>query len=146
MLSVTDPIRSAVVPAAVQSPVRTDIPSGGRTEEAVPVSARPRVDRYVPSDPTELSGLYRPGTGEDGGREIRFDDPESRSESATYDTDEVDREIERLKERIGQLQERIRTEKDPERAERLEKELARAEAELSRKDNDSYRRAHADRS
>ncbi len=62
----------------------------------------------------------------------------------TGNTDEVDREIEKLKEKKQQLEQQIRMAvEDEEKVRDLEKELAQVENELSQKDNDAYRRQHA---
>lgn len=62
----------------------------------------------------------------------------------TANTDEVDREIKKLKEKKQQLEQQIRmAAEDEEKVRDLEKELAQVESELSQKDNDAYRRQHA---
>ncbi len=64
-------------------------------------------------------------------------------ERTTTDTDEVDREIKRAKEKASQLQQQVdHAPEGPER-DRLEKQLRQAENEVQLKDNDTYRRQHA---
>ena len=58
------------------------------------------------------------------------------------DTDKVDREIEKLKEKKARLEQEIRTAEDDQKK-RLEQELRQVEAELAQKDNDNYRRQNA---
>lgn len=78
--------------------------------------------------------------------EAKADDKVSRdskkSESTTTDTDKVDREIEKLKEKKVRLEQEIRTAEDDQKK-RFEQELHQVEAELAQKDNDNYRRQNA---
>ena len=58
-------------------------------------------------------------------------------------TDKVDREIEKLKERKKELEQQIRAAAgDEQKVQALEKELAQVENELRQKDNDAYRKQH----
>ena len=115
------------------------------------------VDEYIPSDP--VKGLYRPGKDSDGNPKIDYIDPKKdvspeakaddkvstdpkKSESTTTDTDKVDREIEKLKEKKARLEQEIRTAEEDQKK-RLEQELHQVEAELVQKDNDNYRRQNA---
>ena len=97
-------------------------------------------DEYISSEKSDVtpSGLYRVGQDEDGNKKIFFDKPEK--EKCTADTDKVDQEIRKLKEKRQQLMQQIKAAKDDETARKLEKELAQVENELSQKDNDAYRR------
>lgn len=115
-------------------------------------------DEYIPSDP--VKGIYRPGKDADGNPKIDYIDPKKdvspgakagdevsssdpkKSESTTTDTDKVDREIEKLKEKKARLEQEIRTAEDDQKK-RLEQELRQVEAELAQKDNDNYRRQNA---
>lgn len=69
---------------------------------------------------------------------------EKGGERMTCDTDQVDGEIQDLKEQVESLEKQAGEARDPAEAERLEKELRAAEARLQAKDNDAYRRQHAD--
>ena len=85
-----------------------------------------------------------------------FDDPERAEKGAegperkngggeercAGSTDEVDREIERLKKKKEDLERRLSTETDEARIKDLERRLAQTERELREKDNDAYRRRH----
>lgn len=66
----------------------------------------------------------------------------AKTERCVGNTDQVDREIEKLKKKKEQLKQQINTCEDPEKAEKLKKELALVENELRQKDNDGYRRSH----
>ena len=122
----------------------------------------------------EPVGLYRIGQDENGGRKIFFEDPdkadradgkeEPKAEKAdgkkpkvdgdsqgkpaevcVGNTDKVDREIEKLKEKKRELEQQIRSASGDERKIReLEKKLAQVEQELSQKDNDTYRKQHSE--
>ena len=122
----------------------------------------------------EPVGLDRIGQDENGGRKIFFDDPdkadradgkeEPKAEKADGkkpkvdgdsqgkpaevcigNTDKVDREIEKLKEKKRELEQQIRSASGDERKiQELEKKLAQVEQELSQKDNDTYRKQHSE--
>ncbi len=64
-------------------------------------------------------------------------------EKCTGNTDGIDKEIERLKEKRQQLKQQIQSASgDEQKMENLERKLAQVESELSQKDNDAYRRQH----
>lgn len=123
-------------------------------------------DEYIPSENDEPIGLYRVSEDEDGNPKIDFDQkpepssqkaddgkspekaenkpsPKDKSESCTCNTDKVDSELRRLREKREQLEQKLRT-AEGENAERLEKQLKSIESELALKDNDNYRRQQAE--
>lgn len=119
-------------------------------------------DEYVPSEKDEPIGLYSMEQDENGGHGIRFDDPnksdssdksdksaekpeseKSKSEECTCNTDKVDRELKRLREKVERLEQQLRSASDEEAA-KLQKQLAGVRSELAQKDNDSYRRSQAE--
>lgn len=146
-------------------------------------------DEYISSEKSgkKPTGLYRVGQDENGNRKIFFDDPradhadgkDDRSgegedgkgpkvsgdnqgkpaEKCVTNTDKVDREIKRLKEKKQQLEQQIQSASGDEapfghpsmpsgnnkenKIRELEKKLAQVENELSQKDNDTYRRQNA---
>lgn len=65
------------------------------------------------------------------------------AETCTCSTDKVDREIEKLKKKQAELQKQLNAETDETKIRNLERELAQVESELRQKDNDTYRRQHA---
>ncbi|MBR1816957.1 MAG: hypothetical protein IJ763_09690 [Lachnospiraceae bacterium] len=69
--------------------------------------------------------------------------PDNSEEKTTMDTDRVDKEIERLKEKKAQLEQRLHSEKDERKKSELESQLNQIEMELLKKDNDNYRRENA---
>ena len=72
-----------------------------------------------------------------------FDDPKKDTRTCTGNTDQVDREIRKLKEKAQQLEQQIQAASgDEEKKAALEKKLAQVKSELSQKDNDTYRRQH----
>ena len=131
-------------------------------------------DEYISSEKSgqKPTGLYRVGQDENGNRKIFFDDPKAghvkeqddRSEKSedgkapkvggdsqgkpaekcVTNTDKVDREIKKLKEKKQQLEQQIQSASgDEKKIRELEKKLAQVENELSQKDNDTYRRQNA---
>ncbi len=67
---------------------------------------------------------------------------EDKEEVWEGNTDEVDREIEKLKKKQQELGQRLNTETDEAKIKDLERQLAQVERELKQKDNDTYRRQH----
>jgi len=74
------------------------------------------------------------------------DAPTQKSKSATYNTDKVDAEIKLLREQKQQFEKQLRSASDPQQAVMLQKQISRLEKELQQKDNDAYRREHAEKS
>ena len=133
--------------------------------EGVPIPK----DEYISSEKSSSkpSGLYRLGQDENGNPKVIYDDPKraakakdvqpaqktpspatpcsaKQAEKCTTNTDNVDREIEKLKEEKKQLEQQIKAAAgDKEKAKVLEKKLAQIEGQLSQKDNDTYRRQNA---
>lgn len=70
-------------------------------------------------------------------------DKGGKEEKCVGNTDEVDREIKRLKEKKETLEAKLDRETDGTRREALERQLAQVENELRQKDNDAYRRQHS---
>lgn len=140
---------NAGLQAAQQAAAGQPDPAGQAQAERQRPQAHTR-DTYEPEDATltQPIGVYRiTGAGE--ASKIEFDDPEPKKEAGTAnvtvtDTDDVDREIEQLKEKQEQLSQQVQREDDPQKREQLERRLAQVEQELSQKDNDTYRRQHAE--
>ena len=127
---------------------------------------KPVMDEYVSEEKQEPSGLYWVGKDEDGTPKIYIDDPEQdedagnpepkaadapkekaggkKAETCTGNTDQVDREIERLEKEKEQLERQINSETDETKKKELESKLSQIENELRQKDNDSYRRQHTE--
>ena len=134
-------------------------------EETQDRQPKPVMDEYVPEEPQEPFGRYWVGKDEDGQPTIFFDAPEEatapstrpeapeelqpakqapakQAEKLTGNTDQVDREIQKLREEKETLQQQINREPDEQKRKVLEQKLAKVESELQQKDNDSYRRQH----
>lgn len=62
----------------------------------------------------------------------------------TVNTDKVDRELNVLKEKKQDLEQSVIRENDSRRRKLLERSLKRLSSEITRRDNDAYRRRHAD--
>lgn len=146
-------------------------------------------DVYIRSEKSgkEPAGLYRIGEDENGGRKVFFEDPDKAdradgreepkadgkkpkkddgdsqgkpAEVCVGNTDKVDREIEKLKEKKRELEQQIQSASGDEtpsgypsmpsgnkverKIQELEKKLAQVEQELSQKDNDTYRKQHSE--
>ena len=94
--------------------------------------SKPDLDEYIPEKQSE---------GTEGPKDP--DKPsEEKSEKCVGNTDQVDREIEKLKKKQKELKQQINSETDEAKIKDLEKKLAQVERELSQKDNDAYRRQH----
>ena len=136
-------------------------PQVQRTEAGSHIRSRtPEADEYVPEEKQEPSGRYWLGRDEDGQPKVYFDDPKRESgepsgasapakkaagekpEQCTANTDQVDREIERLKKRKEALERQIEAQTDGTKIKELERKLAQVERELAQKDNGTYRRQH----
>lgn len=132
-------------------------------DEYVPEEPREPYGRYWPGrdadgqpkiffdDPERAAGASQPPepVPEAGQPDApRADGPEKKDgedeENCVCDTGKVDREIERLKKQRQELEQRLNTETDERRAKDLERRLSQIEQELQQKDNDAYRRQHAD--
>ena len=133
--------------AGVKEPPRIQ-----RTEAEAPVPSRaPVMDEYVPEEKQEPSGRYWLGRDEDGRPKVCFDAPERadgnpsdapKADRCTANTDQVDREIQRLKQRKETLEQQLRSQTDDVKLRELERKLTQVERELAQKDNDAYRRQH----
>ena len=143
-------------------------------EEKKPGRLSEPQDEYISSEKSgkKPTGLYRVGQDENGNRKIFFDaskadhadgkddlsgegedgkgpkvsgDSQGKpAEKCVANTDKVDREIKKLKEKKQQLEKQIQSASgDEKKIRELEKKLAQVENELSQKDNDTYRRQNA---
>ena len=141
---------STVSAAGIKEPQAVPRPESTNQERPV----KPVMDEYVPEEKPEPSGRYWPGKDEDGKPKIYFDDPEqdrkasgSEEERCTCNTDKVDREIEKLKKEQEKLERQLSSaanHADNEKIRELERKLAQIESQLRQKDNDTYRRQHAE--
>lgn len=131
-------------------------------------------EEYISSEKAgkKPAGLYQVGRDENGIRKIFFEDPKAAhadkkadlkeagvdgkglkadgdsqgkpEEKCVTNTDKVDREIRKLKEKKQQLKQQIQSASgDEKKIRELEKKLTQVENELSQKDNDTYRRQNA---
>lgn len=70
-------------------------------------------------------------------------EPEKREEVCVGNTDKVDQEIRKLRERKQQIEQQLRSASGDEKKQKeLEKRLVQVTAELSQKDTDTYKRQH----
>ncbi len=75
--------------------------------------------------------------------EVQSDNPEKPEEKCTGNTDKVDREIEKLREKQKELEQQLQSATDDKKIEELKSRLAQVESELRQKDTDTYRRQHS---
>ncbi len=123
-------------------------------------SFRQTKDQYIPEKKEESAGIYSISSDSNGARKINFDEPakpdsggsapekpkgkdDEKEEKCQTNTDKVDAEIKKLKEKKERLQQQISKSKDDAERERLRKQLSQVENELQLKDNDSYRRQNS---
>lgn len=126
-------------------------------------SLPPNVDEYIPGEEPVSAGLYRQGTDENGNPKIIFDAPDEGEKAAdkgekaadapekeeaqkcTVNTDKVDAEIKKLKKEKASIEKQLaKAGNDPIQQRKLYRELQQIEGELKMKDNDSYRKQHAE--
>lgn len=121
-------------------------------------------DEYISGEKSgkESAGLYRLDQDKNGNRKILIDaleavradgkeeakadgnNSEKPAEKCVTNTDKVDREIKKLKEKKQQLKQQIQSaSRDEKKIRDLEKKLTQVENELSQKDNAAYRRQNA---
>jgi len=107
----------------------------------------------VQGAPTALDRLkgqtdrYEAGDKDPGIAALMEEEPSEEEEStATINTDAVDREIRELKEQVEELKRQSASETDPVRAEEIAREQKAVQAELQQKDNETYRKQHAEQS
>lgn len=137
---------AAYLPEAV-SDKKESVEAPGLKEEEKEPAIKPVVDEYIPGREQEPSGLYGMGKDPDGNPKVWFDDPkrkksDDKEEEITGNTDQVDREIRKLKQEQEELKRQLRTETDETKHKALETKLAQVERELNQKDNEAYRRQH----
>lgn len=68
---------------------------------------------------------------------------EEKASKTAADTDDADKEVEKLKDEKQKIMSQIRTERNEDKKGELELMLKQLEGELQQKDNDAYRKAHA---
>lgn len=170
MIPISSSSRPAAAPALREAERTAKARPASRPASKAPL--KPVKDEYVPEEKQASCGRYWLGKDEDGSPKIYFDDPEAAEAPAAPDapraedgdgsppapeksgekvpeeercvanTDKVDREIKRLREKREELEQRLSSETDEAKVRDLERKLAQVENELSQKDNDAYRRQH----
>lgn len=127
-------------------PGQAEPPSGrywiGRGEDGSP---EVRFDGPVPQSPAPDHPEPPEGPEPDAAEPPEAEGAPGRgrkAECCTGNTDAVDREIERLKQKKACLEQQLNAEPDGQKRETLERRLEQVENELRQKDNDAYRRLH----
>lgn len=117
----------------------------GAKERRVPGSLEGAEERRASGSAEEPEKRRASGVA-DGAEEKRASaSPEKseKTEECTTNTDKVDREIRELRKKKKELEQKLARSDGPEEKKRLETQLQQTERELQMKDNDSYRRSHA---
>lgn len=127
-----DPRKDAAAPAKA-----AEAPKANAPEDA---EGSPKASSSAPAAKPEPAKADKPEKPEKSPEE---DDPKKKTEECICDTGKVDREIEALRKRQADMKQQVRASSDPEKAAEMERELAQVERELAMKDNDGYRRQHA---
>ncbi len=114
-------------------------------------NGNPKVFFEDPKKAGDADGKEQPKVNADNSEEnagggqprVNADNSGKPAEKCTGNTDMVDREIKRLKEKKQQLEQQIQSAAgDEQKVKELERKLQQVEGELSQKDNDAYRRQH----
>ncbi len=114
-------------------------------------NGNPKVFFEAPKKAGDADGKEQPKVNADNSEEnagggqprVNADNSGKPAEKCTGNTDMVDREIKRLKEKKQQLEQQIQSAAgDEQKVKELERKLQQVEGELSQKDNDAYRRQH----
>lgn len=105
---------------------------------------KPDMDTYIPEEKMALAESDQKDDTdkkleEDG---LKQENSAQKAEKCTGNTDKVDREIRKLKEKKKELEQQINLENDEKKKKQLEAKLSQVERELRQKDNDAYRRQH----
>ncbi len=145
------------IPSPTATKMHTDA-TAKQTEIKPQEENKIRCDSYVPEDEIAKTpiGLYDTTRDENGNRQILFESPEKANDvknngsqhkdasdqatPCTANTDKVDREIEKLKEKEKQLTQQLQRTTDPQKSDAIARQLRQVENELRQKDNDTYRR------
>lgn len=132
----------AYAPEKLQETKKPETPAA--SQQGTPA---PRYDEYIPEESERQPvSSYRAEPGEDGRprttSNARKDGPAQKAERCTANTDNIDREIEKLKQEREQVARQLQSVDDPQKTAELQQRLARLDSELAQKDNDAYRRQH----
>ncbi len=103
------------------------------------------VNKSENTDKKEPSKADSPKENQEGKQpEAKPEAPENSEETCIGNTDRVDREIKKLKEKKQQLEQQIRSASgEEEKVRELERKLIQVENELRQKDNDTYRKQNS---
>lgn len=117
----------------------------GAEERRASGSAEGAEERRVSGSPEGAKERRVPGSleGAEERRASATPEKSEKTEECTTNTDKVDREIRELREKKKELEQKLARSDGPEDKKRLETQLQQTERELQMKDNDSYRRSHA---
>ena len=133
--------------------------SNQNSEKTPPAAPEKATDRFERQMPQQSAGVYkisrddmgRPVVQTDQSRQGKPDrvreKPDEQGDKptivkTTLNTDQVDREIDKLKQTQTKMEQQIAATKDEKEKQALQTKLEQVKAELKMKDNDAYRRQH----
>ena len=101
--------------------------------------------KIVFDDPKKARDIEESENGKENKQsKVQEENPQNPEEKCVGNTDKVDREIEKLKEKKKHLEQEIMSASgDEQKIQELERKLAQVESELSQKDNDTYRKQNS---
>lgn len=133
--------------------------SNQNSEKTPPAAPEKATDRFERQVPQQSAGVYKISRDDMGRPVVQTDEsrqgkpdrvkekPDEQGDKptivkTTLNTDQVDREIDKLKQTQTKMKQQIAATKDEKEKQALQTKLEQVKAELKMKDNDAYRRQH----
>lgn len=133
--------------------------SNQNSEKTPPAAPEKATDRFERQVPQQSAGVYKISRDDMGRPVVQTDEsrqgkpdrvkekPDEQGDKptivkTTLNTDQVDREIDKLKQTQTKMKQQIAATKDEKEKQALQTKLEQIKAELKMKDNDAYRRQH----
>ena len=133
--------------------------SNQNSEKTPPAAPEKATDRFERQVPQQSAGVYKISRDDMGRPVVQTDEsrqgkpdrvrekPDEQGDKptivkTTLNTDQVDREIDKLKQTQTKMEQQIAATKDEKEKQALQTKLEQVKAELKMKDNDAYRRQH----
>ncbi len=133
-----DPMRAAPAQDADDAPRSAGTPS---PQDGGP-GRLPGNDAAKPDAPAEGNAPAKDTSEDEAPAANSAGKPAKKPEACKGNTDAVDREIKRLKEKKAKLEQQLNAETDEQKRKQLQSQLSQVENELRQKDTDAYRRQH----
>lgn len=133
--------------------------SNQNSEKTPPAAPEKATDRFERQVPQQSAGVYKISRDDMGRPVVQTDEsrqgkpdrvkekPDEQGDKptivkTTLNTDQVDREIDKLKQTQTKMEQQIAATRDEKEKQALQTKLEQVKAELKMKDNDAYRRQH----